>query len=148
MDSITSKLRITFLNLPFILLIIFCNGCEKEEDNAFFEGEFMKFSDFGCETINWHFQPEYTKNYYVINSQSEMDNIFIADCQPNIDFDKYTLIAGIKRFSSGATFLEENIVESSSDIIYTVTFLTDISMVAIGVPYHVIIEENNKKINE
>lgn len=145
MNTINSSIKIILSALSFVLLIIFCIGCEKEE--VFNELELKKFSDFGCEAIIWYLKPGNTKNHYVINSQSELDNILETDCQPQIDFDKYTLIVGTKSFTTGATLQEENILESNSEITYTITFLTDISMIAMGVRYHAIIEKNRKKIN-
>lgn len=126
-------------------------GCEKSDENQeFSEKKFFKFSDFGCENIPWHLKQGFANNHYVITSQQELEKYIEIDCSPQIDFTKYIVILGSKSFTTGATIYNESIEESSSKIIYTVTFLTDISTVAIGLSYHVVIkktpEEGDKNI--
>ncbi|MGQ7868297.1 hypothetical protein [Sunxiuqinia sp. sy24] len=139
MKTISLKIG-TFL----MLFALMGAGCEKEntiENEDLMPVEVFKFSDFGCENIPWHLKQGYANNHYVITSQQELEKYVEIDCSPQIDFTKYIVILGSKSFTTGATIYSESVEESSSKTKYTITFLTDISTVAIGLSYHVVIKK-------
>lgn len=137
----------------FLLLSLTGAGCEDDDndDNGkLIEREFYKFSDFGCENISWHLKSEYEQNHYVISSLQELEGYIESDCTPQIDFSKYIVIIGSKSFTTGVSVYDEKVEENNSEIVYTVTFLTNEATVAQRVNYHVVVEKptglENKKI--
>ena len=144
----------TILKTSFILLLpiaigisLMGAGCEKEEEaGEFIEKEFFKFSDFGCEYEPWHLKPGYVNNHYIITSQQELEKYINSDCIPQIDFNEYFVIIGSKGFSTGVSLFDEKVEENNKKIVYTITFLTDLTMVASGAKYHAVIKKpSNKK---
>lgn len=135
---------ITLLLLPFCAALL-GTGCEKEEDEELTEIELLKFSDFGCENYTWNFKPGYSNNYYIINSQQELINYINSDCMPQIDFNEYVVIIGSKSFTTGVSLFDEKVEENNKKIVYTITFLTDLTMVASGAKYHAVIKTSDKK---
>ncbi len=134
----TTPLKISFI---FLLLGFMGAGCEKEEAGEFIEKEFFKFSDFKCENEPWYLESGYMNNHYIITSQQELEKYIESDCTPQIDFTNYTVIIGNKTFSTGIDHYVEKVEENNLEIIYTITFLTNIAAVAQGVNYHVVTEK-------
>jgi hypothetical protein len=142
----TAILKISALLLLFSLMGA---GCEKEEEaGEFIEQEFFKFSDFGCENEPWHLKSGYANNYYIITSQQELEKYTESDCIPQIDFANYTVLIGNKMFSTGIDHYDEKVEENNAEIVYTVTFYTNIAAVAQGVTYHVVIENPTGRKNK
>ena len=144
-------MKTTILKISFIFLLfgLIGAGCEKNDEiEKFTEKEFFKFSDFGCANEPWHLMPEYVNNHYVITSQQELEKYIESDCIPQIDFANYTVIIGNKMFSTGIDHYDEKVEENNVEIVYTVTFLTNIAAVAQGVTYHVIIENPTGRKNK
>ncbi|MCD6597243.1 MAG: hypothetical protein J7L04_06120 [Bacteroidales bacterium] len=109
------------------------------------EQEFWKFSDFGCENHTWNLNPGYVNNHYVVETQDALKKYIQGDCTPQIDFNKYFVIIGSKSFSTGASLLVEKVEENNVEIVYTVTFLTDLTQVAVGVKYHIVLKKPSSK---
>lgn len=123
----------------FILLVALAmSGCKKEDQ--FVEKEFLKFSDFGCDN-GLHLKPNYIGHSYIISTMPELQEHVASDCVPSIDFTKYVVLIGIKSFTTGASFYNEKVEESETEIVYTVTFDANETTVVMGVPYHVVIEK-------
>ncbi len=126
--------------LGFLALFIMGAGCEKVGyPGEFIEKPFLKFSDFGCPNEGWHIRSGYTNNHYIVNSQQKLEKYITSDCVPKINFSKYNVIIGSIVFTTGASLYDENLEENNEEIVYTVTILTDISLVVGGVKYHVVI---------
>ncbi|MDE5423110.1 hypothetical protein L3073_12900 [Ancylomarina sp. DW003] len=124
-------------------------GCDKSKgDSEFVKKDFLKFSDFGCKDVLWNLKPEYSGSHYIISNQSELEEYITSECIPQIDFTKYIVLIGNKHFTTGTSLYDEKVEESNSEIVYTVTFLTNEAAVVIGVNYHVVIERSsiNKNI--
>ncbi|SHI82159.1 hypothetical protein SAMN05444280_106116 [Tangfeifania diversioriginum] len=140
------ELLASFLLLLPICAALLMSGCEKEEDEELTEIELLKFSDFGCENYTWNFKPGYSNNYYIINSQQKLSVYINSDCMPQIDFNEYVVIIGSKSFTTGVSLFEEKVEENNKKIVYTITFLTDLTTVASGAKYHTVIKKpSNKK---
>ena len=139
------KLLARFLLLLPLCVALFGSGCEKEEDEELTEIELLKFSDFGCENYSWNFKPGYYDNYFVISSQQELSNYINSDCTPQIDFNEYVVIIGSKSFTTGVSLFEEKVEENNKKIVYTITFLTDFTMVASSAKYHAVIKKTSDK---
>lgn len=145
------KTTVLKISIIFLLLSLMGAGCEKDEEiEKFTEKEFFKFSDFGCENEPWHLKSEYVNNHYIITSQQEFEKYIESDCTPQIDFTKYLVIVGSKSFTTGASIYKENVEENATKLVLTITFLKNISTVAIGLSYHVVIKrklgENDKSV--
>ena len=120
-------------------------GCEKEDKTGEFSSkELFKFSDFGCENLIWNFKAGYSNNYYVINSQQELNIYISSDCNPQIDFNKYFVIIGSKSFTTGVSLLDEKVEENNKEIVFTISFLTHLTTVAQGIKYHAVIKKKSK----
>ncbi|MGQ1786522.1 hypothetical protein [Saccharicrinis sp. GN24d3] len=131
-----------FKILSFLLLpVLMGAGCQKEylEEDVLIPAEFYKFADFGCEHHIWHLKMGHTNNYYIINSQEELEKYITTDCLPQIDFSEYIIILGSKSFAAGASLLHEKVEANNEELVYTVTFLTDNSAVAAGAKYHIVV---------
>jgi|GEM_PF-2996329 len=139
------KSKVLRLMAIILLLSLMGAGCDdndnRNSDDELIEKEFYKFSDFGCESIFWYMKSEYEQNHYVISSQQELEGYIESGCIPQIDFSKYIVIIGNKRFTTGVSSYDEKVEENNSEIIYTITFLTNITAVAQGVNYHTVIEK-------
>ncbi len=136
--------------IVFLLLLVTGAGCrkEKEEDpEEFEEKQILKFSDFGCSNQHWYIKPGYVNNHYIINSQQELEKRVTTDCTPQIDFSKFIVLIGSRASTSGILLYNEKLEENNAEIVYTVTFLTQISAVAHGIQYHAVINKPvvNKK---
>lgn len=140
------KLLTIFLLLLPLSVILLGAGCEKENDGEYTEIEDFKFSDFGCKNDNsWKLNAGYEDENYIITSQQKFDKIVNMECSPKIDFSIYTVLAGSKSFTTGASVYDEKVEENNSEIVYSVTFLTDDSAVALRVSYYVIIKKPSAK---
>lgn len=123
------------------LLSLMGVGCKDNEKNEMFlNKEYFKFTDFGCDSAPV-LKSEYNGNYYIITSQQNLEQYTTGNCIPKIDFSQYIVLMGSKQFTTGASLYDEKIEENSSEIIYTVTFQTNIAAVAPIVNYHVIIKK-------
>lgn len=136
----------------FVILILFAiSGCQEdekpEESGEFIEIDFLKFSDFGCENSQLNLKSEFTENHYVITSNSELEYYLRMDCIPQIDFSEYFLIIGVKRFTTGASILDEKAEENNTEIVYTVTFQTDATFFPTPLKYHAIINSSSSLKN-
>jgi hypothetical protein len=145
------KQHASFLLLLLLCVVLLGAGCEKNDENGeFIEKEFFKFSDFGCENKPWRLKSGYENNHYIITSQQEFEKHLESDCIPQIDFTNHTVLIGNKIFSTGIDHYDEKVEENNSEIVYTITFLTNIATVAQGVTYHVVIgnptDRKNKNI--
>ena len=140
-----ASIRILFL-CGIIVLTAF--SWEKERGN-FEPIEIKKITDFGCDDCYLLLKPEYSNDtYYVIYSEDNFTKYtkYIPDENiPSIDFEKYFLIIGAKWFGTGAEILEEKAETNNIEIVYHVTFLTNISTVALGISYHAFIEKPVKE---
>ncbi len=127
----------------FLLPVLMGAGCEKEDLEAeaalLMPTEFYKFSDFDGDDSSWHLKGGYANSFYIVNSEEELKKYIVSDCMPEIDFSEYIVILGIKSFASGASLLNETVEENDAELIYTVDFSTDFTMVALGVKYHVVV---------
>ena len=140
------RLVTIFLLLLPLCVVLLGAGCDDDNDGEYTEIEFFKFSDFGCENDNsWSLNDGYEDENYIVTSQQEFDKIVNMECSPQIDFLSYTILAGSKQFSNGVSIYEEKVEENNSEIVYTVTFLTDDSTVALKVSYYVIIKKTSAK---
>jgi hypothetical protein len=138
------KLFTIFLFLLPLCVILFGTGCE-EDEGEFLEIEFLKFNDFGCENFTWNFKTGYYNNYYVINSQIELNRYINSECIPQIDFKEYVVLIGSKSFTSGVYLIHEKVEENNKVIVYTITFLTDDTTVPSGAKYHAVIKKPTGK---
>lgn len=144
-------MKSTFLKRCLLVLFValFVAGCKKDDENGgFVEMEFLKFADFGCENGLPHLKPQYAGHYYIVSSQQELDEHLAGDCITQIDFSKYMVIIGSKSFPTGASLYDESVKESEDEVVYTVTFKTDETAVAMGVPYHVVIKKTEGRVNK
>ena len=132
------KYLILCISVFFLVL-----GCEENIDKG--ESQLLqikKITDFGTEQSRISLKPEYINgNYYVIESESEFTKYVTGENLPSIDFDNYFLIIGVRQFTSGASIVEEKAEENNVEIIYTVTFQTDATTVALGLLYHAFISK-------
>jgi hypothetical protein len=64
---------------------------------------------------------------------------------PQIDFNEYVVIIGSKSFSTGVSLFDEKVEENNKKIVYTITFLTDLTMVASGAKYHAVLKKPSDK---
>ena len=124
----------------FLFMILTGSGCEKDP-GEFIERPFFKFSDFGCENVLWRLKPGNTNHYELVTSQQELEEYITSDCVPQINFSKYIAIIGQRSFTTGVSLYSEILEENNNEIVYTVTFLKNIAMVAQGIQYHVVIEK-------
>jgi hypothetical protein len=143
MEKIILKIAIGFL-----FLFITGAGCEREEDpGEFTEKQILKFSDFGCSDVLWHFKPGYSNTHYIVNSQQELEKYITGDCIPQIDFSKYILIIGHRINTTGIARVDEKLEENNSEVVYTISILKNIAQVAQGISYHAIIEKPSAQKN-
>jgi hypothetical protein len=140
-----ASIRILLLCGIFVLSTF---SCKKEKGN-FEPIEIKKITDFGCDDCYLLLKPEYSNDtYYVIYSEDNFTKYLKyipGENIPSIDFEKYFLIIGAKWFGTGAEILEEKAETNNIEIVYHVTFLTDISAVALGISYHAFIEKPVKE---
>jgi len=138
-----ASIRILFL-CGIIVLTAF--SCKKENPGDLKPIEIKKITDFGCDDCYLLLKPEYSNDtYYVIYSENDFTKYTTSENIPSIDFEKYFLIIGVKRFNTGAEILKEKAKTNNIEIVYYVTFLKHISTVALGIGYHAFIEKPVKE---
>jgi hypothetical protein len=135
-----------------LLLFVYGSGCKKDEDPGLLvEKQILKFTDFECSNVSWQFKPGYSgvaPNYYIASSQQELEKYITINCIPQIDFSRYVVLLGQRGFPTGVSLYDEKLEENNAEIVYTVTFMTQLTLVAQPIQYYAIIElptDNRKK---
>ncbi|NOQ27827.1 MAG: hypothetical protein GQ564_20895 [Bacteroidales bacterium] len=145
--------KILFLS-GIILFTAF--SCEEEKDDPadYVPIEIKKITDFGCEDCYITLKQNYIDDTcYVIYTENEYNDYIeyvTGENPPTINFEKYFLIIGLKRFLTAAEIKEEKAEESDAEIVFTVTINVYDYLAPKGVDYHAFlerpIEEKNVRI--
>ncbi len=90
-------------------------------------------------------------SFYIINNQKDFDaHIKSTSCSPQIDFDKYTLLIGTKILTSGCSGINYELKKITAgqkeSLSMTVRFELNLTTVAIGVTYHVLMPRQQEGI--
>lgn len=110
------------------ITVIASFSCEDEKANPsdYTLMEIKKIDDFGCNDciIDLHYEYMVRDTSYLIYSENDFNKFVkyrIVENPPLVDYEKYFLIIGIKKFEHGAELIAEKAKENSFDIVYTVT---------------------------
>jgi hypothetical protein len=127
----------------FFLMVLSGTSCKKEDPGLLVEKQILKFTDFECSNVSWQFKPGFSgvaPNYYIASSQQELEKYITINCIPQIDFSRYVVLLGQRGFATGVSLYDEKLEENNTEIVYTVTFMTQLTLVAQPIQYYAIIE--------
>ena len=130
------------------IIVLAAFSCDDEKDNPsdYKPIEIKKITDFGCEDCVIRIKTEYMEDdtSYIIYSESDFNKYveyYAGTTIPAIDYQKYFLIIGMKRYLHGAEIIEEKAKENNEEIIYTITLLINDYHTPITLFYHVFLEK-------
>jgi hypothetical protein len=143
------KTLINKAGLVILFIFIMGAGCEKNiQEGEYSEIEFLKFSDFGCQSDNsWYLNTGCGGGNYIITSLQDFEKCVTIECNPEVNFSSFFVLVGSKQFSSGVSIYNEKVEENNLEVVYTITFLPDDSDIAQKIKYYVIIKKPSQNKN-
>ena len=134
----------------FGVALAFFVACSDDEPCITGEVQFKNLEDLGC--VNTPFQMTVTtdQEFELIRSQEDFDARIGGTCRPDIDWQGYDLIAGMKGLTNGIASIEKSLVKDclNNRLVLRITFNLNATTIAPMVSFHALIPKigNNEII--
>jgi hypothetical protein len=128
-----------FITLLVSISLLFAS-CSKEECSPMNVNITNLEDEYGCVNTPYQMNIDLNQNFTIIRTPSEFNQVVTGSCQPDIDFDKYSLIIGKQGLSNGVSDITYLLSEecNADDYNLTVTFIKNATTEAPNLTWHVL----------
>ena len=130
--------------LSLITLVFITTGCSENDCVALLAPLHSLEEQYGCSNTAREMQIDLQDDFTLIHSQEEFEFLVTGTCQPQIDFDSYTLLIGKKGLISGNDSIEyaQDYNCNTGHLTITVTFYQNLTDEAPNLTWHVLLHGN------
>jgi hypothetical protein len=147
-----------FLFITVLIAITTVTACSDEEPaKPQIGGCYTKISSvvnnletiYGCKNTNNSLKYNSSDEYKIIRTQQEFIDLTEGDCQPQIDFQKYDLLIGKKKLTSGTHSIQYNMYYSCDreTPVLNITFIQNVLTVISEPTYNALIPKMDNPTN-